>query len=351
VDSTLYEYFKDQLVELIKIDSVSSDYSDIQNYISTVVKKFGYEIQYLNKGGIVINLGGEGDPIVVTAHADTIGLMVRSINSDGTLQVTNVGRMPEYAVENENVVIKNYKGQKFTGTIRRKWSCIHVTPLELRNASASYDDNLELQLDCDVNSESEVRNLGIDCGDIVAIEPRLSFTDGGFIKSFYLDDKVNIAILFAYMKYLEDIKVTRGFNVLKRKQYIFFSMHEEVMHGGAVGVPQDAKEILALDVSCVCLGQQSTEKAVTICQMDSRFPYNREMINKLIEIANENKINYRRDIFIPTYGTDADIALLAGHDIKHALIGPGVVGTHGYERTHKLGICNTFDLITKYLGV
>ena len=36
-------------------------------------------------------------------------------------------------------------------------------------------------------------------------------------------------------------------------------------------------------------------------------------------------------------------------DVRHALIGPGVFASHGYERTHVKGIHNTCDLIYAYV--
>ena len=82
--------------------------------------------------------------------------------------------------------------------------------------------------------------------------------------------------------------------------------------------------------------------------MDSSTPYDLGMRNKLRKIAEEKKIDYRIDIY-PHYGSDATAALRAGHDIRCALIGPGVDASHSYERTHILGIENTYKLMLEYL--
>lgn len=55
------------------------------------------------------------------------------------------------------------------------------------------------------------------------------------------------------------------------------------------------------------------------------------------------------DIY-PFYGSDVEATLKAGYDIRHALIGPGVYASHGYERSHKDGVENTLRLIQAYLG-
>ena len=62
----------------------------------------------------------------------------------------------------------------------------------------------------------------------------------------------------------------------------------------------------------------------------------------------ENNIDFAVDVY-PYYGSDADVALVAGYDVKHGLIGAGVYASHGYERSHKDGVMNTFALLTQYI--
>ena len=88
---------------------------------------------------------------------------------------------------------------------------------------------------------------------------------------------------------------------------------------------------------------------VSICAKDSRGPYNYDVVSALIKAAQEKKLNYAVDIY-PSYGSDAEAALAAGHDVRHGLIGPGVYASHGYERSHKDGVKNTLELLQAYLG-
>ena len=49
------------------------------------------------------------------------------------------------------------------------------------------------------------------------------------------------------------------------------------------------------------------------------------------------------------YASDADVSLTSGHNFRHALIGPGVFASHGYERTHVTGIDNTLKLLVAFV--
>lgn len=87
---------------------------------------------------------------------------------------------------------------------------------------------------------------------------------------------------------------------------------------------------------------------VSICCKDSSGPYNYEMTSRLIELAERESLAYATDIY-PYYGSDASAAMKAGLEARHALIGPGVFASHGYERTHRNGIENTLKLVCAYV--
>ncbi|MEA1972579.1 MAG: peptidase M42, partial [Candidatus Cloacimonadota bacterium] len=81
---------------------------------------------------------------------------------------------------------------------------------------------------------------------------------------------------------------------------------------------------------------------------DSGGPYDYDVVNRLIEVAEKQKLDFAIDIY-PYYGSDAGATLRAGYDIKHGLIGPGVYASHGYERSHKEGVDNTLKLLIEYV--
>lgn len=70
--------------------------------------------------------------------------------------------------------------------------------------------------------------------------------------------------------------------------------------------------------------------------------------NKLVNIAKENDLKYKIDIY-PYYGSDASVALRAGYDFNVGLIGPGVDASHSFERTHIDALENTIKLGISYL--
>ena len=324
---------------LLAADSTTGQYEEVQQVLCDILKEQGYPYQLTHKGGVIADLGGEGNPLVVTAHLDDIGLMVRHVNADGTLNVCPVGGLYPFYCVTENVRIYTRAGKVFTGAICRTPNSIHVTEEELRSVHPDFRTNVCVVLDEDVKTAADTKALGIDTGDMIALEPRLQYANG-YIKSRFIDDKACAAVLLTAMKAQKGKK-------LPRKVYAYFAMFEEIGHG-TTWMPEGVKDVLAVDIAPTGPQQNSDERKVSIFAKDSRFPYHWAMTNELIQAAKAAGVDYVMDIFTPHYGTDADGSVMAGYDIRHAAMGPGTANSHGYERTHVEGLKNTYDLLMAY---
>ena len=327
---------------LLDVDSTTGQYEQIQQLLCQILEELDYPYQVTHKGGVIADLGGEEDALVVTVHLDDIGLMVRHINADGTLNVCSVGGLYPFYCVTENVRVYTRDGGVYTGSICRTPNSIHVTEEELRTTLPDYRTNVCVVLDEDVHSADQVRALGVDTGDMIALEPRFTMSNG-YLKSRFIDDKACAAVLLSAMKEIREQGLEPG-----RKVYAYFSMYEEIGHG-TTWLPRDVRDMLAIDIAPTGPAQNSDEQKVSIFAKDSRYPYHWGMTNELRETARDAGVDYVMDIFTPHYGTDCDPSLTAGYDIRHTAIGPGTANSHGYERTHIKGLENTYLLLMAYL--
>ena len=335
-------YTLETLQALLAVDSTTGQYQAIQEKAAELIRALEYEPSFTHKGGVLADLGGEGDPLVLTAHLDDIGLMVRRINPDGTLNVCPVGGLYPFYCVTENVRVYTGTGDVLTGTVCRTPNSIHVTENELKNELGDFRTNVCVVLDKPVKSTEDVRALGVETGDYIALEPRFTCS-GGYIKSRFIDDKACAAVLLNVMKAVRDNRLP-----LKRKVIAYFACYEEIGHGTA-WLPEGVRDILALDIAPTGPDQNSEEHKVSVFAKDSRFPYHSGMTAELRETAKKAGVDYVMDVFTPHYGSDGDGSVLAGYDIRHAAIGPGTANSHGYERTHIDGLRNTFDLTVAYI--
>ena len=335
---TCLDYFR----KLIAVDSTTGQYEKLQDLLCRMLAELGFPCRVTRKGGVVADLGGEGNALAVTAHLDDIGLMVRKVNPDGSLNVCAVGGLYPFYCVTENVRVWTRGGQVYTGTVCRTPNSIHVTEEELRVTPPDFRTNVCVVLDEEVRSAADTEALGITTGDMIALEPRFTLA-GDYLKSRFIDDKAPAAVLLTAMKALKE-----GGIPLPRKVYAYFAFYEEIGHGTTV-LPEDVEDMLALDIAPTGPDQTSDERKVSIFAKDSRFPYHWGLTNELRQTALEAGVDFVMDIFTPHYGTDCDPALQAGYDIRHAAIGPGTANSHGYERTNLAGLENTYKLLTAYL--
>ena len=335
-------YCLDAFQAMLRIDSTTGQYREIQEWTAEYIRKLGFTPQITRKGGLIADMGGEGDTLAVTAHLDDIGLMVRHINADGTLNVCPVGGLYPFYCVTENVRVHTGEGKVYTGTVCRTPNSIHVTEEELRNQPGDFRKNVCVVLDEPVKTAEETRRLGIETGDYIGLEPRFT-QSGGYIKSRFVDDKACTAVLLTVMKAVREENIP-----LRRNVLAYFACYEEIGHG-TTWLPGNVRDVLALDIAPTGPDQNSDEQKVSIFAKDSRFPYHSGMTAELRDTARRAGVDYVMDIFTPHYGTDGDASVLAGYDIRHAAIGPGTANSHGYERTHLDGLRNTYDLLMAYI--
>lgn len=331
------DYAVERAKELLAIDSPTGYTEHVVKRLCHIVSDLGYTPVVTEKGNVFVAVGGEGNPICLAAHVDTLGGMVAEIKSDGRLRLTNIGGMNPNNAEAENVRVYTRDGNCLEGTFQLCNASIHVNT-EYNDIKRTFD-SCEVVLDAAATTAADVAKLGIAVGDIVAFEPRSRLTAEGYIKSRFLDDKLSAGILLGLLKYVHDVKPT-----FKRRLYLYFTVHEEVGHGCAYLPADDVKDMLSVDMGCVGNGLVCTEREVSVCVKDSHGPYNYDFVSDLVNAAKSTAANYALDVY-PRYGSDADVALSSGYDVRHGLIGAGVYASHGYERSHIEGVENTLKLL------
>lgn len=334
----------DYLKKLTSIPSPTGYTREVVDYIVEEIERLGYTAIRTNKGGVNVIVKGKDDNKhrVVTAHVDTLGAMVRGVKADGRLKMAKIGGYPWNMIEGENCLVHVAStGKTVSGTILIHQTSTHV--YKDAGTAERTEDNMEVRLDAKVRNEQETRDLGIDVGDFISFDTRTIITETGFIKSRFLDDKVSAAILLDLLR-----KYKEGNIELPYTTHFMFSVFEEVGHGANSNIPKEAVEYLAVDMGAMGDDQQTDEYTVSICVKDASGPYNYQFRNHLVQLAKENDIQYKLDIY-PYYGSDASAAMRAGAEVKHALLGAGIESSHSYERTHIDSVGQTHKMVDVYL--
>lgn len=336
------EYVKEMAVRILGTESPSGYTHHAIQLLKEEAEKLGYTTMLNQKGNLIIPIDGqkEGKVIGLSAHTDTLGLMVRSIKSSGTLALTKLGGPIMNTLDGEYCTVITRDNQRYSGTILSTSPAVHV----YKDASTleRNENTMEVRLDEKVKCADDVKKLGINNGDIIAIDPKTTITTTGFIKSRFLDDKMSVSILFGLLKALKDNQCKPLY-----KTYVLISTYEEVGHGSSC-IPEDITEFVSVDMGCIGLDLACSEYDVSICAKDSGGPYDYLLTSHLIDLAKKHQLQYAVDVY-PFYGSDTGAALRGGNNIRGGLIGPGIAASHGMERTHIEAVENTLKLLDAYL--
>lgn len=338
------KYLIENLEKLLKIPSPTGNTEKAIKFVEEKFLELGISTRKTTKGALIATVEGvnKDREVTLSAHVDTLGAMVKEIKGNGRLKITQLGGYVWNTVEGEHVIIETLEGKTYTGTMMTTKASSHVHG-EMTKSIERNADNMEIRIDERVSSKDDTLKLGINVGDFVFFEPRIVVTESGFIKSRHLDDKAGVISLLGIAKHLVDSNITPNYTT-----NFFISTYEEVGHGASTSIPEKTFEFLAVDMAAPGDGQTSDEFSVTICAKDSSGPYDYELRKRLINLAQEESLNYKIDIY-PYYGSDGSAALRAGYDFKVGLIGPGVDASHSFERTHIEAIENTIKLGIAYL--
>ena len=245
--------------EFIDVPSPVSYYEQIFPLLEKKAKEYGYEVTYDRKRTGYITLEGEDNSktVCMGAHLDTIGLIVRHIRDDGQLEVRQLGGINYSSIEGEGVTVHTRDGRQYRGMVICKSHSVHV--FDDARSLPRDEENMRVILHENVSSKEDVMNLGIDHGDIISIDPHFEYSESGYIKSRFIDDKAAVAALFAMIDYLQKNNLKPKYRTM-----LAFPLYEEIGHGGAY-VPPEVSEYVALDIGLIGPDYHGTEMTVSSC--------------------------------------------------------------------------------------
>jgi putative aminopeptidase FrvX len=161
------------------------------------LKPFAAHLSYDGLGSVIAQHGATGPRIMLDAHMDELGGIVRRVTPEGFLSMQMVGGWLDQALLGQRWVILGSKGTVHAVTGIRD---IHVLPREDRSKVFPRD---EIFLDIGARSAEEVAALGVEPGDPVAPNSPFAVLNG---TQRYLgkawDDRVGCAVVIEVMRRL-----------------------------------------------------------------------------------------------------------------------------------------------------
>ncbi|MBK1665640.1 osmoprotectant NAGGN system M42 family peptidase [Rhodospirillum rubrum] len=318
-------------------------------YTDTVVRETCAELESLGltptltrRGAVCVVLRGrEARPArAIVSHLDTLGAQVKQLKDNGRLELVPIGTWSARFAEGARVTVFTDRGA-VRGTILPLKASGHIFNEEIDSLPIGWPMT-ELRVDARVHSKADLIALGIEVGDIVAIDPQPEFLANGYIVSRHLDDKAGVALMLAALKALTAHGEPPPVDV-----HFIFTIAEEVGVGASSALTDDVASVVAVDNGTSGPGQNSAEFGVTIAMADQTGPFDYHLTRALIRLCRDEDIIFRKDVF-RYYRSDAASAVVAGHDVRNALVTFGIDASHGYERIHMHALRSVAELLSAY---
>lgn len=336
------DYLTRHLKALLSIASPTGFTDEAVRYTARELERLGLEVKLTRRGAIrALRRGRSRRPArAIVSHLDTLGAQVKALKTNGRLELVSIGHWSARFAEGARVSIFSDKGT-YRGTILPLKASGHVFNAEVDTQPSGWP-HVELRVDALSRDRNDLVQLGIEVGDIVAIDPQPEFLDNGFIVSRHLDDKAGVAIMLTALEAMQRQSIETPVDT-----YWLFTIGEEVGVGASAVLTPEIASLVAIDNGTTAPGQNSSEFGVTLAMADQTGPFDYHLSKKLAYLCRSHGIPLQKDVF-RYYRSDAASAVEAGHDVRTALVTFGVDASHGYERIHLNALVSNARLCALY---
>lgn len=287
---------KELLFKLSESHAVSGDEYSLNETIKAAFNPYCDEMKLGKLGDVIGIKKGESNgkfKIMLTAHADEVGLMVTDIDDRGFIHFTKVSGVDPKTLPAQEVIIKGTK--EIYGVIAALPP--HVLSEEDKKKAPKFEDML-----VDVGMTKEEACEYISIGDFITVKRKCSDLLSSIITGKAFDDRSGICSLYECAKYLSNMKHSADV-------YFVATTMEELGHFGAKMMSYDINPDIGIAVDVTCADKYANKyvygecgNGVEIALGPNLHP---DLTQKIISIAEKYNIPYFISVEPGNTGTDA----------------------------------------------
>lgn len=208
---------KELLTKLSNAHGLSGSEGSVIAIVRREIRKHVDEIHEDRMGNLVAIRKGNNFKIILAAHTDEIGLMVKSIEEKGFIRFVTLGGWFAPTLYNQRVVLHGTKGE-VAGVLGGKPP--HKMEEEERKKGVKVDD---MFIDVGACNREEAESMGIEVGTPITVDREVVGLANGRITGKAFDNRAGVALL---IKTIQQVK--SPFTI-----YAVFTVQEEVGLKGA----------------------------------------------------------------------------------------------------------------------
>ena len=277
--------------------------SEIAKIMQSEFKKAGYRSEIDRFGNVLaFSPRAKKKPVMLAAHMDEIGMLVKFINDRGFIRFIKVGGIDNRVLVNQRVVIETDKGRIY-GVIGNKPPHMQK-PEDMKSAI----DNKSLFIDIGAKNKKDAEKMGVKIGDPVSFDIPTKMLNGRLVTGKALDNRVGCYVLLELAKRVKNRNVVLVGTTQEEistfgKGAMIAAYNTEPSHFIAVdtSIAGDHPE-MSEDESLIHLNKGP---AINLVEAGGRGNFaDAELSRKCIDVAKKNKVKYQLEV-IEGGATDA----------------------------------------------
>ena len=330
------------LKELSTFTGVSGSEKEISEYIANLFKKYCDKVEidkFYNVSGYKKGSDAAGKKIMIMAHHDEIGMLVKSIDDKGFIKFTNIGGIDSKILLAQEVVVHGSK--EVYGVIGAKPPHL-LKPEEVKKAAKMED----LYIDTGLSKDSISKLVSI--GDVITFKTYPFELKGNKLSSKCLDNRAGVSVLLDIMERLSKLNHTHDVVFVATSQ-------EELGLSGAKIAAYNINPDMAIVIDA-CHGEiPDTAKDETYAL--GKGPaiaigpnLHRMYTKKIMDVAKEENIAYQVDVEPGNTGTEAWATQVSRSGIPTLLISIPLKYMHTTIETVQINdIKNAGKLVSRFV--
>jgi tetrahedral aminopeptidase len=285
--------------QLLDVPGIGGREEQVRAIVKREMEPLVDELSVDALGSVIgVKRGSGGPKVMLAAHMDEIGFMVRFIDENGFIRLQNVGGFDPRVLPAQRVRIHTRSGDVLIGALQLASKPIHLL------ASSEIKAPKMTQLYVDVGMPVDEVKERVDIGDMVTLD-RSMVQVGGNLMSRAMDDRINVFIMIEVLRALGP----HGCDVIA----VATTQEEVGLRGAETSAYSVEPDIgVALDVTVagdspgVDKQDQVTKlgAGVAIKAFDSSHIPNYKLVNHFRDLAREKEIPHQVEI-LSRGGTDA----------------------------------------------
>jgi len=236
--SPLRERLATLVATLMTIPGLSGHEGRVRRRLALEIQALGLATRTDRLGNLMATAPGEpGQPsVMLFAHMDQLGFIVRKIEASGLLRLERLGGVPERALASQEVLICVGDGRDIRGVITNKSH--HATSPEEKYRVVPYQD---ISVDAGFSRAADALAAGIDIGSPVVYAPKSIALAGGRLAGTSVDDRAGCAVIVETARRLVTVPD-------RPTVHFVFSTQEEFNLRGAVVAAQALAPDIAIQL-------------------------------------------------------------------------------------------------------